>query len=632
MISQIIHYFHQNNLSVKNAFIIIFLVFHTIASATDYYISSSGNDSNNGLSSSAPWKTIAKVNASSFSPGDTIFFRKGDTWRERLIVPSSGNLGAYIVFSSYGAGLAPKILGSTEVTAWTKFSGNEWYSTNTVLDPYALEYYGNIYFKEKDGDISWGRVKKSTVENLKVEYDWTYYANHIYIYSDTDPNTRYSGVEVTQRTGCIELNNKNYITLNGFDIAYSGTHGIGELWPATNITGLIVKNCLVHHIGIKTIGYGIEAWHSNTLIQNNIVHDSGRRNISLNIYSGEADVHNIIVENNTLYRGFHTTGVDLDITGVGTIDNVIIRKNLIYDDISETLDQIESYHSNGIFAQEESTGKITNLYVYDNIIKNTTMIGICILNVTSSFIYNNTLYGVNPNLNLTDDGNALVFIGGLSNSIIRNNIIYNNISASTLSNYGCLHINTSGTVTSDYNLFYNTDPIAQMIAWAPLGGRIISQLATYKFNSGQDVHSLTPANPLFVSSTDYHLQVNSPAIIAGISVGLTTDYEGNTFKDPPSIGAYEYVSKLTGSNYKEKKIIIYPNPTHDFVNISVGDPTIIPLILKISDFSGKIVFTDLIEQSITTIQISRYLITGMYNITLVSNSLFLYSQKLIISK
>ncbi len=52
--------------------------------------------------------------------------------------------------------------------------------------------------KETDGDISWGRVKKYKGD-LAVEYDWTWISNHIYIYSPTDPNTRYSGVEMAQR-------------------------------------------------------------------------------------------------------------------------------------------------------------------------------------------------------------------------------------------------------------------------------------------------------------------------------------------------------------------------------------------------------------------------------------------------
>ena len=49
-----------------------------VASATDYYVSSSGNDSANGLSSSTPWQTISKVNSafSGFNPGDRILLRE----------------------------------------------------------------------------------------------------------------------------------------------------------------------------------------------------------------------------------------------------------------------------------------------------------------------------------------------------------------------------------------------------------------------------------------------------------------------------------------------------------------------------------------------------------------------------
>ena len=40
--------------------------------ATYYVDATNGNDANNSLSESTPWKTIAKVNASRFYPGDQI--------------------------------------------------------------------------------------------------------------------------------------------------------------------------------------------------------------------------------------------------------------------------------------------------------------------------------------------------------------------------------------------------------------------------------------------------------------------------------------------------------------------------------------------------------------------------------
>jgi hypothetical protein len=531
VISQIIRYIRQKNVPLKNALIIAFLIFSTIASATDYYISSSGNDSNNGLSSSTPWKTISKINASSFSPGDAIFFNKGDTWREQLIIPSSGTSSNYILFSSYGSGLAPKILGSTDVTAWTKDAGNIWYSNIAVSDPYSLAYKGNIYFKETGGDISWGRVKKSTKGDLATEYDWIWISNHIYIYSPTDPNKRYSGVEVSQRLTCINLNDKSYLTFDGIEIAYSGSTGISEAWSEINTSGLIIKNCHIHHIGIKSSSgaYGLSVYHSNMLIQNNIIHDSGRRNISLNIYDRAIAVNNITIEGNTLFHGFHTTGVDISSGGVGNMNNILIRNNLIYDDVTETLDGVESYSSEGIYQENTSTGLISNLNIYNNLILNTTQDAIKLDGASSSHIYNNTIYGINPHL---VEG-AGIFLGIGTNCVIKNNIIYSNAVAAINTGYRSMHIaETVGTVISDYNLFYCEDAAARPIAWRGIS-YTTATWSKYKSVSGQDTHSPFPANPRFVSSSDYHLQSGSPAIDAGIDVGLP--FSGKA----PDLGAYE---------------------------------------------------------------------------------------------
>src|ERR1700692_2235404 len=46
------------------------LLFALPASATTYFVAAAGSDSNSGTSSGSPWQTVAKVNGSTFSPGD----------------------------------------------------------------------------------------------------------------------------------------------------------------------------------------------------------------------------------------------------------------------------------------------------------------------------------------------------------------------------------------------------------------------------------------------------------------------------------------------------------------------------------------------------------------------------------
>jgi hypothetical protein len=73
--------------------------------AVTYYVSSSsGNDTNNGLSEAAPFATVTKVNALNLQPGDRVLFKCGDVWRaQQLILSKSGTELAPIVFSSYPA-------------------------------------------------------------------------------------------------------------------------------------------------------------------------------------------------------------------------------------------------------------------------------------------------------------------------------------------------------------------------------------------------------------------------------------------------------------------------------------------------------------------------------------------------
>lgn len=90
-----------------------------------YYVSSLGNDvTNDGLSPASPWKTIAKLNATTFQAGDSILFRSGDVFRGEILANQSGTAGASITYSSYGQGAKPVINGSQVITNWSLYQGN----------------------------------------------------------------------------------------------------------------------------------------------------------------------------------------------------------------------------------------------------------------------------------------------------------------------------------------------------------------------------------------------------------------------------------------------------------------------------------------------------------------------------
>lgn len=88
------------------------------ANATDYYISTSGSNSNNGTSQATPWQTMSKLesvcNNGTIKAGDNIYFKKGDNFTGTLMMTSlwgynakSGTATQPITFTSYGTGAKP---------------------------------------------------------------------------------------------------------------------------------------------------------------------------------------------------------------------------------------------------------------------------------------------------------------------------------------------------------------------------------------------------------------------------------------------------------------------------------------------------------------------------------------------
>ena len=75
---------------------------------TAYYVSNSGNDSNDGKSPQTAWATIARVNSVSFNAGDGVFFERGSSFRG-MIQPRDN-----MTYSAYGKGNKPVIMGSPE--------------------------------------------------------------------------------------------------------------------------------------------------------------------------------------------------------------------------------------------------------------------------------------------------------------------------------------------------------------------------------------------------------------------------------------------------------------------------------------------------------------------------------------
>jgi hypothetical protein len=75
-----------------------------VSSATDYYVDASGgNDSLNGRSEANAWQTLSRAGSQSYSAGDRILLKRGETFTGRLnLSGEKGAAGSPIIVSDYG--------------------------------------------------------------------------------------------------------------------------------------------------------------------------------------------------------------------------------------------------------------------------------------------------------------------------------------------------------------------------------------------------------------------------------------------------------------------------------------------------------------------------------------------------
>ena len=93
---------------------VMLLIFSINAGGANYFVSSSGDDSESGTSPQKAWKTIDKVNAMTFGAGDKILFEGGKTFTGSLSfdMADSGTSDKPVTIGSYGTGWATISSGS----------------------------------------------------------------------------------------------------------------------------------------------------------------------------------------------------------------------------------------------------------------------------------------------------------------------------------------------------------------------------------------------------------------------------------------------------------------------------------------------------------------------------------------
>ena len=251
---------------------------------TVYYLSADGNDKNSGTDESNPWKSVKMLKDTVFEAGDTVLFRRGDTFRGDFTLQSG------VTYGTYGTGDKPMIYGSKKNLADAKWEMTD-INNVYVCDEFYAKDVGLLVF-ENGKAVG---IKRSGVSDLKENYDFCYdvETRQIKLYCDFgNPSDLFESIEAGMNQTIINGTNISDVTIDGLSIRYGGAHGIG-IGNSSNIT---IRNCEVGWVGgsyqLKTVRYGncIEFWENarNNTVENCYLYQAYDTGLT-NQYIGEPE-------------------------------------------------------------------------------------------------------------------------------------------------------------------------------------------------------------------------------------------------------------------------------------------------------------------------------------------------------
>ena len=527
---------------MKKILIAIFISVTLAANATTYFLGPNGNDASGNGSINAPWKTLAFACSKAISSGDIIHVNAG-TYPET----SQSKLAAGVSIEGEGV-------------------------NSLITSNIATEYMYTILLQSG----SEGTNGNQHISNIKMNGSSSAFAaiginarSNVKIYNCTFENFFAQGVMFNGGTGYLSRAPGTFATGNEFHdniitncarYVAANNNGDGCVMIGGQNGLLIYNNTITQTArGAGLNGYCFkyysEGYNKGVKIYNNILttapaagsepsnswgfilesHNSlGGMELYGNTCKGAWDLCGSSkgtyefawdIHDNTM--GFDTQSPALDTEGdVGIRFESNFERSNIYRNHFKNL-------SMAIYVSCSTGFTMKDLYIYSNLFEN---LGTNINGkgwalrftpnpmsdlsntVTNWNIWNNVI--IAGTSHSTAYGIQLPY-GNASNFSVRNNIIEG-------FDQGPVQNGTSGSgsnVSIENNIFYNN-------------GNSNAAAGSIAYTNYVNQNNLK-VDPLFVSSTDFHLQSSSPAIGKGIDVGLTTDYNGNSWKNPPSIGAFE---------------------------------------------------------------------------------------------
>ncbi|MDR3264207.1 MAG: right-handed parallel beta-helix repeat-containing protein [Clostridiales bacterium] len=553
---------------------------------TTYYVSTSGSDSNDGKSTGAAWATLAKVNGTTFQPGDKILLKSGDVWTGFLWPKGEGTAANPITLGKYGGDVYPRI-NSTSASPNTS-------KTTPLTGTCILPSGANMGLANDAALVSWMYHNPVvllqdqsywTIENLELTNNSASRVNLGILVLTTSSGSTLKTYGITIRDNYIHdvaftsrsPKPSGGIVCSGLARGWNGeaaTHA-PKMAQAIGFDGLYITNNKiidVANVGIRTSGNNLESdstkselaymnqkKHINVTISDNYIENVPCDGIVVSEVGSNGLCERNIVKN-AANRSPAQFGENLNFAGIWGIscNNVRFRYNEVYgiqygyndgeafdfdNNVTDTIFEYNFSHNNN--------GGLVNI-MHEKTDPSGPSSG-CIFryNISANDAFNDT--------NVGDEGSGKtplqqIFHQGTGNIQVYNNTIWNNGSKSVV-----LTSQSSGSSTTSNRYFYNNLILGSFTNPTNYSG-------SKNLTSGD--HLVNPtgyaANPvisyetkgvgdeyvaLFRQRTAYfQLKPTAAAIGGGVAQYThTQDFYGNPLTDTVDVGAHEFNTTLYNS-------------------------------------------------------------------------------------
>ncbi len=501
-----------------------------------YYVdSAAGNDAGDGRSTSTAWKSLAKVNATTFMPGESLCFKAGSAFTGELHPLGSGSDGMPIVIDHYGDGARPKITaGASDANAVSLVNQRYWEINGLeVTNPKAAlaDARGISIRGSNAGTLQHIYVRDCFIHDVSGQVNWI--GGDV---ADNEPGVTFqTGWDASKRTGGIVVEvdaSMGTAMKTKFDDVRIEDNVIQDVSFGSIITKQLDGSV---HWGIRSSRNDANFTpHTNVVIRGNYLSQTNTDYGCNAIYM--TGVQDGLIESNVV-KDAGTSAIE-----VYNTDRVTIQKNETFG----TKRKANGADFNGIDTDKATTGTIIQYnYVHDNgdgILLCQFSFGDSI--VRYNLIVNNSRYGVNLHSDSAATNatyNNVFFAEGLNSaSLVSTSGDGSHLAATYAISNNILHTTRSNdTARTGSGVTYRNNLYSGLPAVAGDSGAKTGSPAFV--NVGMRMSGGT-SGPAWASLVGFKVGASSPARNAGVSIASNggVDFFGAMlYAGMPDIGIAE---------------------------------------------------------------------------------------------